>query len=409
MSEESLDPEPRQPPVIYSPPPGVVPGGALPEPPPAPPAPPTSYEPGPAMAYAPPPPPIPAPVQAPAYEPAYEPGGPPAYTAPPAAAVAAAPAPAIEPVSSPAAGARGVVLPGIGAVSNQNVIYAGLAAVGVVALVIGGLVYQSAAKTDTAKRLAAADRAIAKVMKDESSIGVGDKLKAAFEPIKGPESPPKNYNGDSVRMAIAGVQPGVDSAAKTVDKDQGIIRTALTSINDRGPLSLTSGGELDPRAARLEAVGHALDVRTEEIATTRSQLTLLGEYTSAEENFGALGAALDSGDLVSATAKYTTANNAIQKAAVEAQQPSTPDAVRNLVTQMSQFMDATQSVINSLNARNRGQYQESLRGFSIKLSNLLTYDPKTMRKQYDDLVKSYDDRYNSYIHDAGLSTGGKAL
>ncbi|MGI8608209.1 MAG: hypothetical protein ACR2MY_03110 [Candidatus Dormibacteria bacterium] len=286
-------------------------------------------------------------------------------------------------------------------------VYAGIAAVGVVALVVGLLLYTSAAKSDTSKRLAAADRTMAQVVHNEAKVG--DKLKAAFEPEKGPESPTKTYNGDSIRQAIKDVQPDLDSAAKTVETDQGIMRTAITAINDRGLISLTSGDQLDRKAAQLEALGRAVDVRSDEATTARQQLTLLADLTTAQENFNALAQALDKQDLVTATARFTPSNNAIKKTVDEAQQTTTPDAVRSYVTEVSGFMDATQSVINSLQARDFGEYQASIRVFTTKLENLIAYDPKTMRQQYDDLTKSYSDRYNSYVHDAGLVIGTKAV
>ena len=286
-------------------------------------------------------------------------------------------------------------------------IYAGLAALGLVALGVGLLLYAGAAQKDSAQRIAAADRAIADVTRDQARVP--DLLAGAFEPEKGPESPTKNYDANAVRQQIKDVQPGLDSAARTIGVDQGAIRTALTTINDRGLRALTSGSQLDKKAAALEAVGHALDVRQEELTTARQQLTLLGDLTTAQENFGGLTAALDKADLITATTRFTPANNAIQQTVVDAQAASTPDAVRTYVNQVSAFMDATQSVINSLTAHDFGEYTASLRVFTTRFENLANYDPKVVRQQYDDLVKSYNDRYNGYIHDAGLPTGTKSL
>ncbi|HEV1996513.1 MAG TPA: hypothetical protein VGR61_00085 [Candidatus Dormibacteraeota bacterium] len=286
-------------------------------------------------------------------------------------------------------------------------IYAGLGGLSVVALVIGVVLYGSAARNDTTQRLTSADKTMDQVLHDEARVG--DKLKAAFEPEKGPESPTKTYNGNSVRQAIKDVQPDLDSAAKTVETDQSTMRTALTAINNRGLINLTSGDQLDHKAAQLEAVSRALEVRADEATTARQQLTLLGDLTTAQENFNGLAAALEKQDLLTATARYTPSNNAIKQTVADAQQSNTPDAVRNYVTEVSGFMDATQAVINSLQARDFGEYTASIRIFTTKLENLATYDPKTMRKQYDDLIKSYDDRYNSYIQDAGLVVGTKAV
>lgn len=83
--------------------------------------------------------------------------------------------------------------------------------------------------------------------------------------------------------------------------------------------------------------------------------------------------------------------------------------MQKYVSQVNGFMDATQSVINALTAHDFGEYTASLRVFTVQFENLATYDPKVMRQQFDDMVKSYNDRYNSYIHDAGLPTGTKNL
>ena len=291
--------------------------------------------------------------------------------------------------------------------SYTPVIYAGLAVVGIMVLVIGVVLYNSAAHKDTAQRIRAGDRTVAQVVHDEATVG--DKLTSAFEPEKGPLSPTRSYNADSIRQAIKDVQPDLDSAARTVENDQSTMRTALTAINDRGPISLTSGDQLDRKAGQMEAVGRALDVRAEEVATARQQLTMLGDLTTAQENFNGLAAALEKQDLFTATARYTPSNNAIKQAVTDAQQAGTPDAARSYVNEVSGFIDATQSVINALQARDLGEYTASLRVFNTQLENLATYDPKAMRQQYDALTKSYDDRYNSYLHDAGLATGAKAV
>jgi hypothetical protein len=330
----------------------------------------------------------------------------PAYTPPPEPAVAEPIAATAETTPATTSNPLLAMLPA-GVTPRMAGIYAGLGVLALILLAVGVAWYQGAAKADTARKVAAADKSIAAVMKDESNVG--DKAKAAFDPVKGPESPSKNYNGDSVRAAIKGVQPALDSAQKTVEKDQGTIRTALASINDRGVMSVTSGGDLDHKAGQLEAVGHALDVRSEEIVTAKGQLTLLNDMTTAEDNFNGLLNALDHQDLVVATARYTPANNAIKQAVADTQATNTPDALRGYVAQVSDFVDATQAVINSIQARDFGQYQASLRIFTIKLENIIGYDPKVMRQQLDDMVKNYDDRYNSYIHDAGLVTGTKAV
>jgi hypothetical protein len=374
LSEQPPSEEERPRPQVYTPPPGVVPGG---------PTPPQGYAPPSQQAYAPAPP---APT--------------PAYQQPPAT-------PAAEPIATAAAPVGIAAFLPAGLSTTLLAVYAGIGVVSLVALFIGVTLYTSAAKKDTAQRLAAADKVLGHVVHNEARVG--DRLKAAFEPEKGPESPTKNYNADSIRQSIKDVQPDLDAATRTVAADQATVSAALSAINNRGVISLTSGDQLDHKAAQVEALGRALDVRAEEAATAKQQLTLLNDLTTAQENFDGLAVALEKQDLITATARYTPSKNAISQAMTDAQASNTPDAARQYVTNVNNFMDAVQSVINSLQNNDYGQYTASLRVFRTALENLVGYDPKTMRQQYDDLTKSYDDRYNSYVRDAGLPTGAKAL
>jgi len=136
---------------------------------------------------------------------------------------------------------------------------------------------------------------------------------------------------------------------------------------------------------------------------------MLGDLANAQENFNGLAAALEKQDLFTATARYTPSDNAIKQAVADAQQSATPDAERTYINEVNGFIDATQSVINALQARDLGEYTASRRVFNTQLENLATYDPKAVRQQYDALTKGYDDRYNSYVHDAGLTSGAKAV
>lgn len=407
MTEQQPPQDPNPNPQFYSPPPGVVPGAPEPAAPPAY-QPPPSYQPPPQPAYTPP-----------GQQAGYAPVPSTEYTPPPQTVQAAQPAyappvfgaPAVEaPPAPPAAPARptgiAAFLPA-GMSTTMAGIYAGLAVAGVLALFIGFLWYNAAAKKDTDQRIAAANKTMSQVVKNEAKVG--DNLRAAFEPPKGPVSPPKNYNGDSIRQAITDVTPALDAAAKTVATDQSTMQAASSKFNDRGFLSFTSGDKLDQKSAQMEALTNALGVRADEAATAKQQLTLLADLTKAQENFSGLAEALDKQDLITATSRYTPARNAINQAVTDAQQSNTPDALRTYVNNVSNFMDATQSVINALQNRDYGQFTEALRVFTTQLENIGSYDPKTMRQQYDDLTKSYDDRYNSYLHDAGFLTGTKAV
>lgn len=73
---------------------------------------------------------------------------------------------------------------------------------------------------------------------------------------------------------------------------------------------------------------------------------------------------------------------------------------------LNSFMEATRSVMNSLQNRDLGEYVASLRVFAVQFDKLVHFDSAAVQKAYEDLVKSYDDRYNTGMQDAGIPRGG---